>query len=125
MCQQMDSYLDANDMSPDEARKMAGKCNFLTGRLFANDKPTRSSLLAVRAIIQHCRRTAIPRNPVAQIYSVIYTDAYFNLGQQIYRPGDEDLLDRNSTETNNTENAWAALCFDQGDVQGRLPSVPV
>ena len=27
-------HLNANDVSPDVARKMAGKCNFLTGRLF-------------------------------------------------------------------------------------------
>ena len=71
------------------ARKMAGKCNFLTGRLFGKvgraplkalyaranssscqlDKPTRSSLLALRDIILHCRPMTIPRVPCAARYS--------------------------------------------------------
>ena len=33
----------------------------------------------------------IPWNPATTTYSVIYTDAYLKLGQQIYRPGDADL----------------------------------
>ena len=32
MCRQISEHLKSNTLSPEEARKMAGKCNFLTGR---------------------------------------------------------------------------------------------
>ena len=120
---------------------MAGKCNFLTGRLFGKvgraalkalyaransnmnnlDKPTRSSLLALRDIIVHCKPMTIPGNPVADTYGVIYTDAYFKLGEKIYRPGDDDLPNWDSNATKDIENGWAAVCFHQGDVH-KLPT---
>eukprot|EP00439_Symbiodinium_sp_Y106_P008585 s129_g1.t1 len=34
MCRQISEHLTSNRRLPEEARKMAGKCNFLTGRLF-------------------------------------------------------------------------------------------
>ena len=127
---------------------MAGKCNFLTGKLFGKvgraplkalyaransntcqlDMPTRSSLLALRNIIQHCRPMTIPRTLCTPRYSVIYTDAYFKLGEHTYRPGDDDLPTWDSRQTTHIENGWAAVCFHQVDVQraayfqGRLPT---
>ena len=149
MTQQIEKHLETNNLTPEEARKMAGKCNFLTGRLFGKvgraalkaiyaransfshqlDKPTRSSLLALRDIILHCQPMTIPRNPTFRSFSVIYTDAYFKLKGTVYRPGDENLPQWDSRQTPDIENGWAALCFHQGDVhngayfQGRLPSV--
>ena len=148
MTQQIEKHLDTNVLTPEEARKMAGKCNFLTGRLFGKvgraplkaiyaransfshqlDKPTRSSLMALRDIILHCQPMTIPRNPTCRSFSVIYTDAYFQLKGTVYRPGDENLPQWDSQQTPDIENGWAALCFHQGDVhtgayfQGRLPS---
>ena len=90
MCQQIDKRLESGTMSPEQARKMAGKCNFLTGRLFGKvgraplkalyaranssthniDKPTtRSSLLALKDIILHCKPMPIPRSPARTVYS--------------------------------------------------------
>ena len=148
MTQQIEKHLDTNNLTPEEARKMAGKCNFLTGRLFGKvgraplkaiyaransfshqlDKPTRSSLMALRDIIIHCQPMTIPRNPTFHSFSVIYTDAYFKLKGTVYRPGDENLPQWDARQTPDIENGWAALCFHQGDVhygayfQGRLPS---
>ena len=34
MCQEIQTCLQQNSLKPDQARRMAGKCNFLTGRLF-------------------------------------------------------------------------------------------
>ena len=147
MCRQISEHLKSNTLSPEEARKMAGKCNFLTGRLFGKvgraplkalyaransnscqlDKPTRSSLLALR------HHPSLPTydhtaNPVRTEIRVIYTDAYFKLGEQVYRPGDEDIPKWESRDTTHIENGWAAVCFHQGDVQraayfqGRLPT---
>ena len=149
MTQQIEKHLDTNNLTPEEARKMARKCNFLTGRLFGKvgraplkaiyaransfshqlDKPTRSSLMALRDIILHCQPMTIPRDPTFHSFSVIYTDAYFKLKGTVYRPGDENLPQWDSRQTPDIENGWAALCFHQGDVhngayfQGRLPSV--
>ena len=148
MTQQIEKHLDTNNLTPEEARKMAGKCNFLTGRLFGKvgraplkaiyaransfshqlDQPTRSSLMALRDIILHCQPMTIPRNPNFHSFSVIYTDAYFKLKGTVYRPGDENLPQWDSRQTPDIENGWAALCFHQGDVhtgayfQDRLPS---
>ena len=148
-CRQISEHLKSNTLSPEEARKMAGKCNFLTGRLFG--KVGRAPLKALYAransnscqldkppvhqfwhsetsIILHCRPMTIPRIPCAPRYSVIYTDAYFKLGEQVYRPGDEDIPKWESRNTAHIENGWAAVCFHQGDVQrtayfqGRLPT---
>ena len=63
-----------------------------------------------------CKSMTIPRNPVAHTYSVIYTDAYFKLGQKIYRPGRDDLPSCDSNSTKDIENGWAAVCFHQVDV---------
>ena len=149
MCQQIDKRLESGTMSPEQARKMAGKCNFLTGRLFGKvgraplkalyaranssthsiDKPTRSSPLALRDIILHCKPMTIPRAPAKTTYSVIYTDAYFKLGSTTYKPGDPDIPNWDSGKTAEIENGWAAVCFHHGDVQraayfqGRLRSV--
>ena len=89
MCQQIDKHLESGTISPEQARKMAGKCNFLTGRLFGKvgraplkalyaranssthniDKPTtRSSLLALKDIILHCKPMTIPRSPARTVY---------------------------------------------------------
>ena len=149
MCQQIDKHLESGTISPEQARKMAGKCNFLTGRLFGKvgraplkalyaranssthniDKPTRSSPLALRDIILHCKPMTIPRAPAKTTYSVIYTDAYFKLGSTTYKPGDPDIPNWDSGKTAEIENGWAAVCFHHGDVQraayfqGRLRSV--
>ena len=45
MTQQIEKHLDTNILTPEEARKMAGKCNFLTGRLFG--KVGRAPLKAI------------------------------------------------------------------------------
>ena len=67
MCADITTCLQSNTLEPDQARRMAGKCNFLTGRLFGkvgraplkaiysrahsnmshHDKPTRSALHAL------------------------------------------------------------------------------
>ncbi|CAE7244596.1 unnamed protein product [Symbiodinium sp. KB8] len=105
MTQQIEKHLETNNLTPEKARKMAGKCNFLTGRLFGKvgraplkalharancfshqlDKRTRSSLMALRDIILHCQPMTIPRNPTFRAYSVIYTDAYFKLQGDVHK----------------------------------------
>ena len=45
MTQQIEKHLGTDNLTPEEARKMAGKCNFLTGRLFG--KVGRAPLKAI------------------------------------------------------------------------------
>ncbi|CAE7485471.1 unnamed protein product [Symbiodinium sp. CCMP2456] len=108
MWQQIDKHLAENRLAPEEARKMAGKCIFLTGRLFGKvgreplkaiyaranintyslDKPTRASLLALKDIIFTIQADDDP---------------------SVYRPGDEDLPTWNSDSTKDIENGWAFI----------------
>ena len=144
----IDDYLHSGTLTPELARKLAGKCNFLTGRLFGRvgraplkavyaranssntklDKPTLAALLSLKNIINHCRPMIIPRDLRPAAFSVIYTDAYFKLGKTVYRPGDEVIPEWDPNQTPGIENGWAAVCFYHGDssratyFQGRLPS---
>ncbi|CAE7242575.1 unnamed protein product, partial [Symbiodinium sp. KB8] len=122
MTQQIEKHLDTNNLTPEA---IYARANSFSHQL---DKPTRSSLMALRDIILHCQPMTIPRNPTFHSFSVIYTDAYFKLKGTVYRPGDENLPQWDARQTPDIENGWAALCFHQGDVhhgayfQGRLPS---
>ena len=42
MTQQIEKHLDKDNLTPEEARKMAGKCNFLTGAPFRQSRTSPS-----------------------------------------------------------------------------------
>ena len=97
MCSHIIACLEQDTLEPDQARRMAGKCNFLTGRLFGKvgraplkaiyarahsnishlDKPTKSALYALLDIIQHCKPMRIPLQIQHRHFTIIYTDAYY------------------------------------------------
>ena len=121
MTQQIEKHLDTNILTPEELGRWQENATSSQGASLAKsaeplsrrstpepipfshqlDKPTRSSLMALRDIILHCQPMTIPRNPTCRSFSVIYTDAYFKLKGTVYRPGDENLpqwtLDRHRT----------------------------
>ena len=49
MCRQISENLTSNRLSPEEARKMAGKCNFLTGRKAVREGRLRPAEGVIRA----------------------------------------------------------------------------
>ena len=139
-------HIEDDCLTADHARRLAGKCNFPTGRLFGKvgcaplkaiyvrrhcshssiDKPTRAALWSLLDIIRHYKPMRIPRTPYAACYSVIHTDAYFKLGQSRLRPGDNERPET-FPDVRRLENGWGAVCFINGDpyklayFQGRLP----
>ncbi|CAE7207581.1 Ttf2, partial [Symbiodinium pilosum] len=112
-CEEIQLCLNRDQLDPDKARRMAGKCNFLTGRLFGKvgraplraiyasahsnisqlGKPTRSALHALLNITHHCKPTRLPLQIKHRQFAIIYTDTYHLAGE--------------------TTRAW--------DFQGRLP----
>ena len=147
MCQDILACLDTNHLDPDMARRMAGKCNFLTGRLFGKvgraplkaiyarahshqtslDKPTKAALYALLDIISHCRPMRIPREPRARHFPIIYTDAYYTADQQRLRPNDPIPEGWQPQDYATVDNGFGAVIFPPGEsdrawfFQGRLP----
>ena len=143
MCSDITACLQKNTLEPDQARRMAGKCNFLAGRLFGKvgraplkaiyarahsnishlDKPTKSALYALLDIIQHCKPLQIQHRH----FTIIYTDAYYIAGGAKLRPGDEVPVGWQPTDYTSVENGWGAVIFPPGQTdrawyfQGRLP----
>ena len=134
-------------LDSDMARRMAGKCNFLTGRLFGKvgraplkarnarahshhtslDKPTRAALYALMDTISHCTPTKIPRDPQVRQFAVIYTDAYYTANQQQLRPSDPIPEAWRPQDYGTVDNGFGAVIFLPGEshrvwfFQGRLP----
>ncbi|CAE7242237.1 unnamed protein product [Symbiodinium pilosum] len=147
MCTDITACLQSNTLEPDQARRMAGKCSFLTGRLFGKvgraplkaiysrahsnishlDKPTRSALHALLDIIRHCRPMRIPLQIQHRHFTIIYTDAYYIAGGTKLRPGDEVPDGWQPADYTSVENGWGAVIFPPGKTdrawyfQGRLP----
>ena len=112
MQREIKNCLQVGHLEPEHARRMAGKCNFLTGRLFGKvgraplkaiyaransnrselDKPTKAALFALLDIITSCHPMSIPRSLVPHSSSIIYTDACYLAGECPVPPG------RTSTE---------------------------
>ena len=118
-------------MTPEQARKLAGKCSFTTTHLFGkvgraalralydkafsnNGHPsahTLSSLTALHNILQRCSPRRIPLRPTPDQHTIIYTDFFYKDGDRQLRlhqllegPG----LIKPSSETT---NGWAAVVF--------------
>ena len=147
MCHEITACLQKDTLDPDQARRMASKCNFLTGRLFGKfflaplkaiyarahsnitqlDKPTRSALCALLNIIQHCKPVRVPLQIQHRHFAVIYTDAYYMAGDVKLKPGDDVPDGWCPHDFSNVENGWGAVIFPPGTsdrawyFQGRLP----
>ena len=147
MCRDIQQCLQDNHLDPDQARRMAGKCNFLTGRFFGKvgraplkaiyarahsnvshlDKPTKSALVALLDIIQHCQPMKIPLQIQHRHFTIIYTDAHYIAHQHRCRPGDEIPEGWQPQDYSTVENGWGAVIFPPGKTdrawyfQGRLP----
>ena len=108
-CEEIQLCLNRDQLDPDKARRMAGKCNFLTGRLFGKvgraplraiyasahsnisqlGKPTRSALHALLNITHHCKPTRLPLQIKHRQFAIIYTDTYHLAGDTKLRPSDD------------------------------------
>ena len=131
ICSQLQIHLQTHQMTPEQARKLAGKCSFTTTHLFGRvgrsalralyDKAfsnndtlttqTQSAIWALINILQHCtpRRTLL--RPIPTKHTSIYTDAFYTDGDKQLRLH-QLIQDPESVKPSaEMPNGWAAVIF--------------
>jgi len=118
-------------MTPEKARKLAGKCSFTTTQLFGRvgraalralyDKAfsnngtinshTQSAITALLNILQHCKPRQLPLQPQQTHYTIIYTDAFYKEGDKLLRCSDLYDQEHELTPSPEMTNGWAAVVF--------------
>ena len=106
--QQLQTHLHTNSMTPEQARKLAGKCSFTTTHLFGrvgraalralydkafsnNDNlgsQTQSAIIALLDILNNCQPRQLPLRPSITQHTIIYTDAFYQDGNKQLRCSD-------------------------------------
>ena len=129
--EQLQEHLRTQLMTPEQARKLAGKCSFTTTQLFGRvgraalralyDKAfsntdtinshTHSAITALLNILQHCQPRQLPLQPQQTQHTIIYTDAFYKEGDQILRCSDLYDQQHDLTPSSEMTNGWAAVVF--------------
>ena len=128
---QLQQHLQSGMMTPEQARKLAGKCSFTTTQLFGRvgraalralyDKAfsntstintlTKSAIISLIDILKHCQPRQLPLQPTPIRHTIIYTDAFYRDGDKVIRCSEllqnEDILNPDPAMT----NGWAAVVF--------------
>ena len=102
---QLQQHLQSGMMTPEQARKLAGKCSFTTTQLFGRvgraalralyDKAfsntstintlTKSAIISLIDILKHCQPRQLPLQPTPIRHTIIYTDAFYRDGDKVIR----------------------------------------
>ena len=130
--EQLQQHLRTKLMTPEQARKLAGKCSFTTTQLFGRvgraalralyDKAfsnndtinshTQSAITALLNIIQHCKPRQLPLYSHSRhTYTIIYTDAFYKEGDKLLRCSDLYDQEHELTPSPEMTNGWAAVVF--------------
>ena len=126
----LQTAISTRSLSPDLARKLAGKCSFTATQLFGRvgrfairtlydhafsrheSLPNHAipGLQALTNILQHSYPRQVPHHPTPMEMAIIYTDAFYKPGEVPIRS--TDLLPDQSIELNKSaSNGWAAVLF--------------
>ena len=108
------------------ARRMAGKCNFLTGRLFGKvgraplkaayaRAHSRAALWALLDIASHCQPMRTPRELRVMQFAIIYTDAHCTANNQHLRASDSVPTDWSPIDFSAVDNGFGAVIFPPGE----------
>ena len=125
------NHTRTESMSPDQARRLAGKCSFTTTHLFGRvgraplralyDKSfsttdkinttTKTAIIALTEILTHCKPKTVPLSPDPIQTTIIYTDAFFSDGVKEWR--NSDFTDQHEVPDFSFDytNGWAAVVF--------------
>ena len=134
LLQELHNHLHTNNMTPEEARRLAGKCSFTTTHLFGRvgraplralyDKShsttsiinnhTRTAIIALREILAHCLPKTIPLHPEPKQITIVYTDAFFSDGNTQFRNSDFSYDEARPDFDYDHTNGWAAVIFPPG-----------
>ena len=127
--EQLRKHLRTQLMTPEQARKLAGKCSFTTTQLFGRvgraalralyDKAfsntdninshTHSAITALLNILEHCQPRQLPLQPQQTQHTIIYTDAFYKEGDKILRCSDLYDQQHDLTPSSEMTNGWAAV----------------
>ena len=126
----LQTAISARSLSPDLARKLAGKCSFTATQLFGrvgrfairtlydqafsrhDSLPNHAipGLQPLTNILQHSYPRHVPHHPTPVETAIIYTDAFYKPGEVPIRSA--DLIPEQSIElTKSASNGWAAVLF--------------
>ena len=128
---ELHNHLQTDSMTPEQARRLAGKCSFTTTHLFgrvgraplralydksfstsnAINTATRTAIIALTEILSHCRPKTLPLSPTPIRTTIIYTDAFFSDGQRTWR--NSDFIEEDDVPNFDFDytNGWAAVVF--------------
>ena len=129
--EQLQQHLRTQRLTPEQARKLAGKCSFTTTQLFGRvgraalralyDKAfsntdtinshTHSAITALLNILQHCQPRQLPLQPQHTQHTIIYTDAFYKEGDKLLRCSDLYDQEHELTPSPEMTNGWAAVVF--------------
>ena len=129
--QQLSTHLQSKSMTPEQARKLAGKCSFTTTHLFGrvgraalralydkafsnNDtinSQTQSAIIALLDILNHCQPRQLPLRPHSTQHTIIYTDAFYKDGDKQLRCHDLLKQEELTIPSPSMTNGWAAVVF--------------
>ena len=145
LLQELHNHLHTNNMTPEEARRLAGKCSFTTTHLFGRvgraplralyDKSysntstinnhTRTAIIALREILAHCLPKTVPLHPEPRQTTIVYTDAFFSDGNTQFRNSDFSHEEARPDFDYDHTNGWAAVIFPPGKkptiIHGSVP----
>ena len=127
--QQLQTHVQNKSMTPEQARKLAGKCSFTTTHLFGrvgraalralynkafsnNDtmnSQTQSAIIALLDILNHCQPRQLPLRPHNTQHTIIYTDAFYRDGDKQLRCHDLLQQDERILPSPSMTNGWAAV----------------
>ena len=129
--QQLQTHIHTKSMTPEQARKLAGKCSFTTTHLFGrvgraalralydkafsnNDNinsQTQSASIALLDILNHCQPRQLPLRPQTTQHTIIYTDAFYKDGDKQLRCCDLLQQDEPILPSPSMTNGWAPVVF--------------
>ena len=146
---QIRNFLDYDRLQPSEAQKLAGRLVFLQTTIFGQvgksalqpiysraahqsaDAPgsihlntgLRRALTNILQLLVDMRPRWLPFDVTAP-QSLIYTDAFFELGQRVLKPGSEVPTSWNHRNTKNMKNGWGVVAHTFQETFYSLGRVP-
>ena len=134
---QIRTILETNELPPMEAQRLAGKLVFLQTTTFGNvgraltyplyarahgagqdpghdalTSPLRAALQTLQHVLRDLRPRVVPLQSLGR-KAVLYTDAFFALGERTFKPSDSGIPTRwNPKHTRFLDNGWGFVLSD-------------
>ncbi|CAE7654513.1 Dnmt3b [Symbiodinium sp. CCMP2592] len=124
--------LKADRLTPEEASRLCGKLVFLQSSLFgmvgraalsplysrshggarqdiALNQGLRSAITVLLSVLQRAKPRCIPLRPASRRTSVVYADAFFKLGDRLWKAGHAEVRHWTRSRVSSLQNGWGFL----------------